>query len=340
MAPLRIAHVHFRTRHNVGDAAVVAAIRQLVGARLGAVRWSSLRLRLLQQPPTRKLLERINAHDLVLIGGGGLYSRWGLPLDAAALTGIRPPLIVFGAGFNRNRDDEALTPQQIDSVHQLHARARLASVRDEASRQWLAQLGHEACCTGDPALFLEPSRPLWPRLGRAPRIGLNFAAHGWSGQERFLDPVMRIVVAELAEAARTRGAQLVYLRHADAEERIIPGLRQALPGLRVARCGPRQLAWIYRQLDLVVSMMLHSSILAYAARVPCVNIGYDAKNQAFMADTAQLGRFLPVGGVEGRVLRGALDLALAEGAADAAALALWAARTSSFIAAIAAMAGR
>lgn len=313
MARLRIVHFCFRPRHNVGDAAVVLAIRQLIEARTGPVSWSGMRLRVLQESLTARQLRAINRHDLAIVGGGGLYSHGGLPLDPQALAGIRIPLVVYGAGFNRNLDDAPLASAQIDSIHRLHERAALSSVRDERSRALLASLGHTAEYTGDPALFLAPRHRWWMRSARVPRIGLNFAAHDWRGQERLLDDVLQVCMPVLGEIAARHGAEICYLVHADAEKRLLPRLRRALPGLRVFHLPAPQLAWAYRQMNLVVSMMLHSSIMAFAAGVPFVNIGYDDKNRAFMSDIGRLGYFLPATDLTRERLLAAGEAAMQDG---------------------------
>lgn len=340
---LRVVHFHFRPRYNVGDEAVVLAVRQLVETAIGPVRWTSRRLRVLQQPIAVRQQRHINAHDLVIVGGGGLYSRWGLPLDTRAVAGIGLPLVVYGAGLNRNLDDGPLEPAQLDSIHRLHERAALASVRDEASRTLLASLGHEAQCTGDPALFLTP-RPQRQCDGTGrPLIGINFAAHGWQGQERLLDTVLDRCVPVLRELAARQDAGLCYLVHARAELPLLPRLRAALPGLRIVHLPAPQLAHAYQQMSLVVSMMLHSSILAWAAGVPFVNIGYDDKNRAFMADIGRLAYHLPVDGMTDGHLRAAVDAALADHEAVVSGrqlLQTLAGRTTAFGRAIAAVVNR
>jgi polysaccharide pyruvyl transferase WcaK-like protein len=44
---------------------------------------------------------------------------------------------------------------------------------------------------------------------------------------------------------------------------------------------PREMIGAYKQVDLVICQMLHSSILATNAGVPSLNIGYDVKNASF-----------------------------------------------------------
>lgn len=348
MRRLRIAHLHFRTRHNAGDAAVVQAIRQLLDAPLDRPRWTSIRLRELNPPASPGLARRINRHDLVIVGGGGLYSRWGLPLDPAVLAALSRPLVVFGAGLNRNLADPPLSAAQLDSIDLLHQRAALASVRDSASQQLLAGRGHRAELTGDPALWLAPRRPWLPRPGLAgpaagPRIGFNLAAHGWAGQAQCLDAVLDACLPVLRELAAARGARLVYLVHSDAERQLLPRLRAALPALRVCRAGPAVLRWTYGQLDLVISMMLHSSILAAAAGTPVINLAYDDKNRAFMEDIGRAGWQLPADGVTAGALAALVERALAAGPAAAAPpdrMAAFRTATDAFIAGLAALVGR
>lgn len=354
MGRLRVAHIHFRTRHNVGDSAVVLAIRQLLDGPLRRPRWSSIGLRDLGQPASPGLARRINRHDLVIVGGGGLYSRWGLPLDPAALSAIKVPLVVFGAGLNRNLADPPLSAAQLDSIGQLHELARLASVRDSASQRLLAGLGHQAVLGGDPALWLQPRRPWlqwarlqWPGLSggpaAGPRIGFNLAAHGWAGQAECLEPVLAACVPVLQALAARPGARLVYLVHSDAERELLPRLQAVLPGLLACRAGAAGLRWIYGQLDLVISMMLHSSILAAAAGTPVINLAYDDKNRAFMEDIGCGAWQLPADGVESRLLGELAQRALAMGhaaAVDPATLAMFRARTDEFITGVAALVGR
>jgi polysaccharide pyruvyl transferase WcaK-like protein len=348
MARLRIAHVHFRTRHNAGDAAVLLAIRQLLDGPLQRPRWTSIRLRELAPPARPGLVQRLNRHDLVIVGGGGLYSRWGLPLDPAALNAIEVPVVVVGAGLNRNLGDPPLSVAQLDSIRLLHERASLASVRDSASQRLLADLGFQVALTGDPALWLAPRRPwlLSPALGRpapGPRIGFNLAAHGWAGQAEYLERVLAACVPVLREQVDGHRAQLVYLVHSDAERRLLPRLRAALPGLYAFRASPAGLRWMYGQLDLVISMMLHSSILAAAAGTPVINLAYDDKNLAFMQDVGCTGWQLSADAAGPEVLGALVRRALSAGssaAADPAVLAALRASTDCFIARLAALAGR
>ncbi len=93
----------------------------------------------------------------------------------------------------------------------------------------------------------------------------------------------------------------------------MPEVITSVPGLRVFHLPAPQLAWAYRQMNLVVSMMLHSSIMAFAAGVPFVNIGYDDKNRAFMSDIGRLDYFLPATDLTRERLLAAGETAIQDG---------------------------
>jgi polysaccharide pyruvyl transferase WcaK-like protein len=307
----RILHVHFKPKHNVGDAAVVLAIRQLVGDALPGTRWTSLPVKALRGPPTAQLLRSINGHDAVIVGGGGFCSKFALPLDAALVAAIEPPIALFGVGHNRHFGDPGLDDAQRASLAQLAGRARLVGVRDGATQALLAGLGAPARLTGDPAIFLRPVRPWWPPRRRRPLgIGLNLAAHGWTGQADGLDRA--IALFRDALGALAADADLWYLVHTDRERAAAAALRRAFPRLRTCRYPAAKLLWAYGRLDLVVSMMLHSSIFAFAAGVPVVNVAYDEKNRAFLEDLGHPERCLPVGEATSAALEAACRATLAD----------------------------
>jgi polysaccharide pyruvyl transferase WcaK-like protein len=334
----RILHVHFRPKHNVGDAAVVLAIRQLVDDALPGVRWSSLPMKALRGPPTSQLLRFVNAHDAVIVGGGGFCSKFALPLDAALVAAIEPPIALFGVGHNRHFGDPGLDEAQQASLAQVAGRARLVGVRDRATQALLAGLGARARLTGDPAIFLRPARPWWPPRRRRPLgLGLNLAAHGWTGQADGL--ARAIALCRDALGGLAADADLWYLAHTDSEGDAARALRAEFPRLRTRRYPAAKLLWTYGQLDLVVSMMLHSSIFAFAAGVPVVNLAYDEKNRAFLDDLGHPDRCLPVAEATAAALEAACRGALADPRReqDDATRSRYAAQTREFVAELAAL---
>ena len=219
----------------------------------------------------------------MVIGGGGLYSKWSLPLNDQLIQSLELPLVIFGVGYNCNLGDPPLSPDQLQSVARLNQKASCCTVRDEPSQRFLAGLGFNVSITGDPALQL-PSRPVRLKLNdHRVKIGLNIAAHGWGLQDAYFEPVLQSYIKALSRLQQQYELQLFYLVHTTREATVAKRLKQQFPSLRICRFSAPRLLSIYEQLDLVISMMLHSSIFAFAARTPVVNIAYDEKNRAFMS---------------------------------------------------------
>ncbi len=290
----RILHVHFKAKNNVGDAAVVAAVRELTEDALGKVKWTSMLMRGLRAEPTARLLRFIDSHDLVIIGGGGFCSGFALPLNDRLIAAIRTPIVLFGIGYNRNFGDQGLDAEQRRSLALLAAKAVLCGVRDRLTAQLLGEVGGQATLTGDPALFLRPRRPWRVPPRRTPAVGFNIACHGWSLQAQHFARILGVYREVIARLVAERDPQLFYMVHTNREADTARTLRREFPGLRVCRYPAAKLLYMYGRLDLAVSMMLHSSILAHAAGTPVVNIAYDEKNRAFLEDIGHAQRSIAV----------------------------------------------
>ena len=112
------------------------------------------------------------------------------------------------------------------------------------------------------------------------RIGVNLAYHGTAMDAR-LARNLPVYAAFLRRLAAELSAELHYIVHYDAERAVPLMLRSHGVKLVVHDVPADGLASVYRTLDLHMCEMLHSSIIAIAAGVPTMNIGYDVKNRAF-----------------------------------------------------------
>jgi polysaccharide pyruvyl transferase WcaK-like protein len=154
-------------------------------------------------------------------------------------------------------------------------------VRDPATQRMLEAIRPGRIeCVADPALFLEPAAAS-PSAGfDGWRIGLNLAFH-----DRIVsrDVLSRLdLLCGLARAlSGIRPCRFVYFVHSDAERLLPRLLRRGGVPVEVVDADPREMVAAYRQLDLHICQMLHSSILATNAGVPTINLGYDVKNAGF-----------------------------------------------------------
>jgi polysaccharide pyruvyl transferase WcaK-like protein len=333
----KITHFHFETTRNIGDQAHVLAIQDAITERANSagrsVEFTSLPIEFLkyhQVPPVvpgymqlpavahrlyrefkfggllsttqvNAMLKAINRTDMVVIGGGGVYIAPLLPFDTHFIERITVPIVVYGAGYNQNTGVADLNPAQKESVRLLGRKAKLQGVRDEGTRDFLSSIGVQSDLIGDPAMFLQGQGD----VARAPRgkkrlvVGLNIAAHGWSKQAELLPSLVK-TYAQFAKAfaAEHPEAQFMYCMHYPNESQVVDMLRaEGVQIAQVIQGDARHLKQAYEGMDLVVSMMLHASILAFGAGTPVISVGYDVKNESFMELTGQRQRFTKVSNV-------------------------------------------
>jgi hypothetical protein len=286
-----------RDNSNKGDHAIRLAIRDQLAAALApeAVSFTELGWDELT-PETADGIGR--SHDLFVIAGSGYFFLDGqgdatarLDRDATLLARLDCPVVAYGAGLNRNLgapDAEAALPADAVSPRGASVLARLlgslaaVGVRDATAQRVLQRLtDRRVDLMGDPVLFWPDPPPDAPRpVGETMRIGVNLAYHGNAMGPR-LARNLPAYAGFLRRLAAEMPAELHYIIHYDAERAVPLMLRSHGVKLTVHDVPAGKLAPVYRTLDLHVCEMLHSSIMAVAAGVPTLNVGYDVKNRAF-----------------------------------------------------------
>ena len=158
------------------------------------------------------------------------------------------------------------------------------AVRDEASRELLAELGLNSELVADPALLLEAPRrtvPVSDRVVLLPRAGHPELTEGLVGLGRHF-------------AAAGRRVEAVALHPAE-DETECRRLAAALPGLPYRRLGDHQEALrLFGDAGLVVSARLHGLILAAVSRTAAVGLVYDPKVAGFLQSTGGAGFAAPI----------------------------------------------
>jgi len=294
---LTIAHLQVWDKNNKGDRAIVLATQELLRRRWRGCRIKNFPVTLLAKgrPADSR---RLNACDVIVMGGGGLFYSYFLPYNLSFLNSLTKPLVIFGVGYIREVGAPALSAAAIASVVALVKKAVAVGVRDHNTKKFLVKAGVRAGhikVIGDPAVLLSEVRPrklsrsLTP-LAHKPkkgpwRLGLNLNYSGWLGFGLWREDILnayRAVVENWQKqfgGALGRGWELYYLQHHPGEKNIYPAL--GFKDLRVVNLPPAQQKWAYGRLDMVVGMMLHSGVLAFGAGVPTVSVAYDLRNHSF-----------------------------------------------------------
>lgn len=279
---MKIVHFCVNTiNNNRGDEAITEAIHSELNNLRPDLKIMKVDIRILATGSLMQLIRCIHKAKLILIGGGGIYSTYFLPLRRSflyILKLLKKPLVIIAPGLAVNHGC-ILGQYSTESIRLWNEYATLSSVRDEESRRFLKRLGiYKATCIGDPALYLTGLDAQTQKKKRV--LGINLAAHGWNQQDLWL-PLLQNVFIQLAKTYLSQGYEIKYMQHSKLESNVISILSKELP-IEICNGTPKELIGMYKTLDLQICMMLHSAIFALNAEIPLVNIAYDSKNFAFM----------------------------------------------------------
>lgn len=266
------------------------------------------------------LIAESNRADMVLIGGGGVYMEYMLPYDVRIFEGLTKPLVLYGVGYNHNFGAPAFSDKQVKSIVYMGKKAALQSVRDSGTHEFLKQHGVASTLVSDPAIFLRGTQTLKDVPKEVPKIGLNIAFHGWKQQAQYIDQLVDMYAEVALQLAKTHGAHFYYIVHHPNEVVLAKRLQAKGVKLQIVQGNSRVLKGAYEELDLTISMMLHSTILAFGSHTPSVCIGYDKKNLSFMQLTGQEGAYIDVHDVTAKKLLSAATTVLDKHAATKSAI--------------------
>lgn len=280
---IKIGHIHVEDEKNKGDVAIVQAVQSLLISHIAApLVIEDFPMEILQRLDDADL-SRLNACDLIVIGGGGIYYKYFLPYAVANLRKINPPIVIFGVGYIREIGSDGLGAAEKESLRELNSLAVLSSVRDFRTKDILVDLGIAAekiTIVGDSAIFLPETKIEAIKFDdNRIKIGLNLNYSGWLGFGDYEDMIIDSYNQVGNYFQEKFDARIFYLKHHPGEENIIGRLE--VKNLEIIDLNPCEQKYAYAQLDLILGMMLHSAVLSFGAGTPFVNLGYDIRNKSF-----------------------------------------------------------
>jgi polysaccharide pyruvyl transferase CsaB len=257
-----------------------------------------------------RLADALDAADLLILGGGGIFfDYWGFDprrlLENEApdlahyasfplLAGLAgKPLLICAVGVG-----PLFTPEGREAVRLAFALAARASVRDAESKALLEEIGvpdGRVEVTADPAFALVAAgearaKELLAGLGLGERPLLGVTPRPWDvavSQEAWETGL----AAALAGFAQPAGAQILLLPfHAGYDDASLERLRAKLRAAGMSAgmsagdvrilppgCSPQDIAAVIGRCDLLVGLRLHSILFALLSGTPAVALAYDPK---------------------------------------------------------------
>jgi polysaccharide pyruvyl transferase WcaK-like protein/SAM-dependent methyltransferase len=274
---------------------------------------------------TEELIAEMNENaDLLLLGGGGLIffrpqdkskSGWQFNIDVSLLDKIQVPLVVHAIGYNKFEYDQSdFLPITDEHLKKTVEKAVLFSVRNTGTKAELIRRG----CNGakievipDSGMFLKADATPIPGLRHDKlKIGINWTTD--REEQTFPDPwnesretFIKNLLGLCRYLMKERNAQIFYIGHMGMgfDKRIINELKdidknllvidELLPSLYPAAYDrAEKLIGVYKQMDLVLGMRGHSSIVSFGQHVPFIPMGSHRKNRYLLEDIGESTYFL------------------------------------------------
>jgi polysaccharide pyruvyl transferase WcaK-like protein len=247
----------------------------------------------LKKQNKKRLIKYINSHQIMVIGGGGVFSKNTLPFDAEIISQIKIPIAIFSAGFNKTVGQNFPTKEDRESIRKLLDQSSLISVRDTNTFDTLKYLTNkEIVKIPDPAIFLNPEKDTQKKATDTINLGINLAMHNDLAKRASLEIIYPELKKFLLSISLEKKINLYYFKHALPEDEIVDKIKTLNINLKVIDEDVNDMYKYYAKMDYFIGMMLHSTILAYSQRVPFINIGYDVKNKSFLSDINYLEGYL------------------------------------------------
>jgi polysaccharide pyruvyl transferase CsaB len=230
------------------------------------------------------LWRALRTSDALIWGGGSLMqdaTSFANPFYYGGLMWLAQQLglktIAWGQGIGPLRQ-----PLSRWLARQVLRNSTAISVRDQASAKLLAQWNLKVTIAPDPVWALE-SLPVKDLADLpAPRVAVNLRAHPLLTPQR-----LAVLTQALADFQQATGTCLLLVPfQASQDLAIARSLAAGLPGPQqiVSLEDPRELKGLFRGVEMVIGMRLHSLIMAAAEGCRCSALSYDPKVSQLMAE--------------------------------------------------------
>lgn len=240
-------------------------------------------------------LELTNAEaQLVIVGGSNMYEgpEWKLMTSVDAINAINVPLAFIGLGVGSVRGDRVrpLTEKSKAEIRASHKKAIGVAVRDQASVEFLEELGLQGTMTACPATFVgrNPMRIRKPKHVVVSAPPARFLPK-WGHRGYFRSKVMISTFTKVLQSLSKQSVTWEVIAHDDRDiEFLMPMLE--IFGKKPLYFGndPAPFYEEFKKADVAVCYRLHMGISCLGWGVPFWLINFDLRTEAFR-DTYGIG---------------------------------------------------
>ncbi len=293
-----IAHVSLYLAGNAGDIVLSQCVRRTMMKFFPVHQWQMVPLR---KPVTRETLDRMNACERIVLGGGGVFlpdsnanviSGWQWPISLEDLQAITVPLWVFSVGYNFF-PGQTPEPVFLESLRALAEKSTFFGMRNrgsvEAVRALLPEkdrdkIVFQPCTTTLIRKIYGDTLPAGRTIGR---IALNMA---FDRAERRFGEQKEVICKNVAAAARClqdKGYKIDLVCHVKKDADFLPWLKRAGVRTRLVdlhRKFPEQVLRYYSEIDLTIGMRGHAQMIPFGLNQEILTLGTHDKMKWFLED--------------------------------------------------------
>ncbi|MEQ9404480.1 MAG: polysaccharide pyruvyl transferase family protein [Cyclobacteriaceae bacterium] len=298
---MKVIHfgIHNKENKNSGDTLLFQTTRDLFDLHFNNIDWT---LKNLWEPVDGETIDLINGEmDCILIGGGGLFlkdqkgaeesvSGWQWNCDTEAVRKIKKPIIIFGVGYNRFRNQEDFDPIFTENLKALAEGCIFFGLRNTGSIENIKRyIGEEnpfflqACPTTVLSKIYDRIQ-----IENSEKI-LSFNLSYDRPKYRFGDREKEIL-EDLASFLRYAHENSDYNIHITLHKHIDGEILKYLPDnltfelINLTESSANEIMEYYSKIDLAVGMRGHAQLIPFGLNKKMISIVSHNKMQYFLDD--------------------------------------------------------
>lgn len=310
---MRLLHigVHYSINKNAGDTVLFPVVRKVFDHFLGPSKW---KLYQAWDQFSLNTAKQVNHDfDAIVIGGGGLLLRdqegsktsdsgWQWNSSISSVNSINIPLIVFGIGYNRFRDQTEFnqiffkhikTTVKKSIFFSLRNTGSINSLKKYLNKDLSLKLTKQFC----PTTAIWQLYPEYQALAKAhdkkKKYVLSFNAAFDRSNLRF-GPNPKNVIEKIVKAlkiAQIKGWKIILTAHKKDDLKIKTYLKKQnilFDIKNLTNSNPDEIMKFYAQVDFAFGMRGHAQMIPFGLRRPIFSIISHDKMKFFLEDIKQL----------------------------------------------------
>lgn len=294
---LQISHVTCYAVGNAGDTALSECVRRTFNQEMDEqISW---RLESVYQPVDARLLKRINASQMLIIGGGGLFlpdtnansiSGWQWACSREALGEIQVPIVLYSIGYNYFRGQE---PNRlfVDNLNAIVDKSAFVGLRNHGSVEAVKgllqdSLRDKVCYQPCTTTLIRRIMPELLPKKESGKIAFNFA---FDREDRRYGGRKEEILREIVKSMyllRNRGYDIYIIAHCLNDLSILSMIpeRKKIHTVNATAWDLDKLVRFYNDMDVVLGMRGHAQMIPFGVNCHIISLGSHEKMRWFLED--------------------------------------------------------